>query len=107
VRLELHPAIEDVDLPVIYNFIFGDNPAAADRVLRAIRATFLHLVSQPRSGVSYRSGMHRHSGMRMLPVPHFRSYLVFHTVGSDFVRILYVVHSSRNLPEVFASDPRE
>lgn len=43
----------------------------------------------------------------MLPVPHFRSYLVFHTVGSDFVRILYVVHSSRNLPEVFASDPRE
>jgi plasmid stabilization system protein ParE len=107
VNLELHPGVEKVDLPVIYNFIAGDNPAAAERVLEAIRGTFAQLISQPRIGVSHQIGVRHASGMRMLPVPHFRTYLVFYVVSVDLVRVLYVVQASRDLPEVFALDPRD
>jgi plasmid stabilization system protein ParE len=107
VRLEQHPAVEGVDLEVIYEYISRENPVAAESVIDAVRATILQLVAQPRSGVSYPTGIRRLAGLRMLPAHHFRNYLIFHVVGSDFVRILYVMHASRNLPEVFAVDVRE
>jgi plasmid stabilization system protein ParE len=101
VRIEQHPAVDDLDLPVILEYIARDDLAAARRVLRAVRATIAHIGEQPRSGVV------DSSGMRMLPTHGFRNYLIFYVVGADFVRILYVVHASRNLPQVFAEDPRE
>lgn len=103
---ELHPDIVGLDLAEIAGFIAHDNEVAARAVLAAINATFDQLRQQPLSGVAWGSGKRRFSGMRMLPVQTYPTYLFFHRAGPGFVRILYVIHSARDLPTFFAEHPR-
>lgn len=42
VRIERHPAVIEDDLPGIHAHIARDNPAAAERLLDAVDATFAH-----------------------------------------------------------------
>ena len=104
---ETHPAVIDVDLVEIGAFIARDNLMAAEAVLLAIEATFDQLKHQPLSGVAWRSPVRKLAGMRMLPVQIYPTYLIFHRANADFVRILYVVHSARDLPTLFQKDVRE
>jgi plasmid stabilization system protein ParE len=46
VRLERHAAVIAEDLPLIYASVARDNPAAAERVLDAVEATFEQLTRQ-------------------------------------------------------------
>lgn len=105
-RLERHAAVVAEDLPHIYASIARDNPAAAERVLDAVEATFDQLTRQPESGVTYRSRNRNLPDVRMLPVIGFANYLVFYRIETDEVRILYVVHGARHLPRFFLREPR-
>jgi toxin ParE1/3/4 len=102
VRLERHAAVIAEDLPHIYASVARDNPAAAERVLDAVEATFEQLTRQPECGVTYRSRDRKLPDVRMLPV----NYLVFYRIEAQAVRILYVVHGARHLPRFFRQEPR-
>ena len=105
-RLERHPAVIGDDLPGIYAHIARDNPAAAERVLDAVAATFAQIAAQPESGVPYPTRNTQMKAIRMLPVSGFNNYLVFYRIDGDAVRVLYVVHGARHLPRLFQQERR-
>ncbi len=105
-RIERHPAVIEEDLPGIYAYIARGDPAAAARVLDAVEATLQQLLTQPLSGVRYRTRNPRLAGIRMLPVAGFEHYLVFYLADPEVVRLLYVVHGARHLPRLFRREPR-
>ena len=76
-------------------------------MLVAIEATFEQLKCQPLTGVVWKPGIRRLPGLRMLPAQVYPTYLIFHLARAEFVRILDVVHSARDLPTVFNKDPRD
>ena len=71
-----------------------------------MEATLQLLVTQPLSGMSYRTRNSRLAGVRMLPVAGFENYLVFYRAEPEVVRLLYVVHGARHLPRLFRREPR-
>ena len=73
-RIERHAAVIGNDLPGIYAYIARDNPAAAERVLDAVEATFAHIAAQPGSGVPYPTRNPQMKVVRMLPVSGFHKY---------------------------------
>jgi toxin ParE1/3/4 len=76
-------------LEEIYNYIALDNPGAAQRVVDRIREATQRLNKFPYSG---RPGPR---GTRLLSVPGV-PYIVVHRVRGDEVKILTVLHTSRN-----------
>jgi toxin ParE1/3/4 len=106
-EIERHPAVLADDLPEIYGYIARDNPAAAERVLDAVEATFNLLAQEPEAGVAYPTRNPKLRGLRMLPVIGFRNYLVFHRFAGGSVRVLYVAHGARHLLRHFRRTPRE
>ena len=106
-RIKRHGAVIEDDLPAIYAYIAKDDRAAAERVLDAVEATLALLVSQPESGVLFRSQNPVLRGVRMIPVIGFNNYLVFYRVAEDAIRVLYVVHGARHLPRLFRRERRE
>lgn len=105
-RIEPHAAVLADDLPAIYAFIARDDPAAVERVLAAVQATFDQLILQPECGVGYPARSAKLADLRMLPVNGFTNYLVFYRVEAEAIRILYVVHGARHLPRLFRRESR-
>ena len=103
-RIERHSAVIEVDLPGIYAHVSSENPAAAERLLDAVERVFTQIVAQPQIGVLYPTRNPQMKAVRMLPVN--ENYLVFYTLDSDSIRVLYVVHGARHLPRLFRRDPR-
>jgi toxin ParE1/3/4 len=83
------------DLEAIREFIAQDNPEAARRVHAAIRAAVDPLGNYPNLG---RAG--RVDGTRELTVSGF-PYIVAYRVAENQVRILSVIHASRQWPRRF------
>lgn len=106
-RLERHPAVIGDDLPGIYAYIARDNPAAAERILDAVEATFSQITKQPECGVPYPTRNPQMKTVRMLPVSGFHNYLVFYRIEGDAVRVLYVVHGARHLLRFFRRERRD
>ena len=105
-RIEPHAAVLADDLPGIYAFIARDNPAAAEKVLDAVDATFEQLARQPECGVIYPTRNPQLKDVRMLPVNGFPNYLVFYRIEAEAVRVLYVLHGARHLARLFRREPR-
>ena len=106
--IEIHPRVEDPDLVEITASIAQDNPAAARRVLQAVRRAFELVARFPEMGTFYRTEQPKLMGIRMIPVRPFRNYLVFYMPlsGNAGVRILYVLHGARDISELFKKDSR-
>jgi toxin ParE1/3/4 len=83
------------DLEAIREFIAQDNPQAAARVHAAIRATVDPLGNYPNLG---RAG--RVDGTREMIVVDL-PYIVVYRVVQEMVRILAVIHTSRQWPRRF------
>ena len=94
------------DLPAIHAFIAREDPAAAERVLAAVQATFDQVAQQPECGVRHPTRNPKLTDVRMLPVHGFANYLVFYRLEAGAVRILYVVHGARHLPRLFRREVR-
>ncbi len=78
------------DLRHIHDTIAERNPAAARRVISAIRASIGYLADNPLMGVRERYG---HG--RLLVEPRYR-YLISYSVAGETVQIRYVLHPSRD-----------
>lgn len=81
------------DLDAIRNFIAQDNPQAAARVRDTIATSVERLARHPNLG---RAG--RVDRTRELTIPRV-PYVVVYRVAEDRVRILAVIHTSRQWPE--------
>ena len=87
----LQPALDD--LRGIHDYIAGDKPAAARRVVAAVRDATNVLREQPGLG---RAG--RIEGTRELVVRRY-PYIIAYRQAAERVEVLAVVHSSRLWPE--------
>jgi addiction module RelE/StbE family toxin len=83
------------DLEAVREFITQDNPQAATRVYETVRAAVDPLANYPNLG---RAG--RVDGTRELIVVDL-PYIVVYRVAEDTVRILAVIHTSRQWPRRF------
>lgn len=86
------------DIEEIGDYIHADNPAAALRFIRALRARCAKIGGAPKSGVARPSLW---PGLRSLP---FRRYVIFYTLGADSVRIERVLHGARDVAALFDDD---
>lgn len=89
-------AIEDLD--GIWQFIFRDNPKAADAVEGEIRAACAMLAKAPLSG-------HLRSDLTPLPVrfwtiPKYRNYVIVYRPDSKPLEIIRILHGMRNLKQL-------
>jgi len=83
------------DLEAIREFIAQDNPQAAARIRTTIRSAIERLAAYPNLG---RAG--RVEGTRELVIPD-TPYIAAYRVVDDQLRILAIVHGSRQWPRRF------
>ncbi len=96
-RRLIHQQAKD-DLTNHYAYIARNEPEAADRLLAAVQKLFDDLAHFPDMGRRWQSEAAHLQEIRFLPIHGFLNYLVFyHTTASD-VRIITVLHGSRDLP---------
>jgi len=84
------------DIGEVYDYIAGDNPVVAQRVLDQIESMIDHLVEHPSLG-----HLGRVSDTRELVIPN-TPYIVAYELSSSFVDILAIIHSSKRWPERFS-----
>ena len=84
-----------LDLAEIHDFISGDNPAAARRVLAAIRRDVRLLQDSPHLGRQGRIEDTRELVVGRLP------FIVAYRLFQQEIQILSVIHTARSWPEVF------
>ena len=86
----------DRDLAQVWSHIAADNVIAADGMIRAIDDTLKKLAESPGLGIRLDDVV---PGLMCKPVR--RKYLIFYSVTGDELRLLRMLHSSRNYEEVF------
>ncbi|MCE5307846.1 MAG: type II toxin-antitoxin system RelE/ParE family toxin [Acidobacteriales bacterium] len=80
------------DLEALHDFVFEDNPRAAEREVEKIRSATEALTLHPELG---RKG--RVAGTRELIVP---PYVVAYRVQRGHVELLAIIHTARRWPEL-------
>jgi plasmid stabilization system protein ParE len=95
----LPAADRDIDVHIAY--ISRENPDAAGRYVEAVSAILEHIVRMPGMGATREYRIPRLAGLRMIPVPGFDNFLVFHLVTPRTVGIVRVLHSARDIRKVF------
>ncbi len=93
----LTPAAID-DLDEIWNFIFRDDPRAADAVEREIRSSFAMLAKVPLSGRARRELTRL--PVRFWTVARYPNYIVVYKPDSEPIEIIRVVHGMQDLKRI-------
>jgi toxin ParE1/3/4 len=91
--LKRHPLAEQ-DLVEIYVHISGDNPTAAENLVRTINGKCELLARHPLIG---RARPELREDLRSFP---YGAYLILYRVIDDGVEIVRVVHAARNLDDL-------
>lgn len=99
-RLTVSPRARD-DLRALWDYIAvqQQSPRAADQLLDRLRDAFALLATQPMLGQT-RSDLGR--GMRAFVV---ERYVIIYALGSQYVEIVRVVHSAREVAVLFRNEP--
>ncbi|MDA7657711.1 type II toxin-antitoxin system RelE/ParE family toxin [Verrucomicrobia bacterium] len=104
-KLIRHHAVEE-DLLRIATYVASDNVVAAQRLLDAVELTFNWICQFPLARKGIRTPDTQLVEVRMTPVQGFRNYLVFYVIGENDVKILYVFHGARSIPDLLEQDQR-
>jgi len=87
------------DLDTIWLYVAEQGGVdAADRLIDAIMAGIRLLADHPGMG---RSRGDLAPGLRGLPTPDYRDYLIFYRRARGYIDIVRVLHGSQNLPNLF------
>jgi toxin ParE1/3/4 len=89
-------AVRDADACVDY-YCSESGSAVADRFVDALEAAYDHLSRQPSSGAPRWGHLLELPGLRMWPLRGF-PHLVFFMERADFVEVVRILHSRRDLP---------
>jgi toxin ParE1/3/4 len=79
------------DLAAIDDYVRAESPAAADRLLASLQATFALLATNPAMG---RRRDELRPGLRSFPVG---TYVAFYRIVGDVVEIVRVLHGRRDI----------
>jgi len=86
-----------LDLADIREYIFRDNPDAADKLVASFFKTFHNLAANPRIGrirPEFSGG-----DLRVFPV---RNYVVFYRIRGNEIEVARVIHGSRDIDSMFS-----
>ena len=86
-------AVQDIE--EIGDYIQAENPAAARRLIAALRVRCDTILDAPRGGAPR---FELWPGLRSVA---FQRYVVFYTVESDDVRVERILHGSRDIQGIF------
>lgn len=100
-RIRILPRAEQ-DLDEIAEHIARDNLDAALGLYAAADAAFQRLAEMPEIGATRNYLDSRLTHLRMWPIPHYKSVLVFYEFLGDEVRIVRILHSARDLSGLFS-----
>lgn len=84
----------DQDLIEIWSYVAKDNPNAADRLLRRLDERVQKLQDYPEQGEALPNS---NAGMRRIVEG---SYLIFYQILDDVIRVVRVLHTSRQWEDV-------
>jgi len=106
-HFSIHPGVGD-DITNIVTLIARDNPLAARGFESAVQAA-LNLIATPdlNLGSPWPSALPNLEGVYYFPLSRYRGrYLIFWSQRESEIRVLYVLHASRNVSQAIADDPR-
>lgn len=89
------------DLINLSYYIAQDDETAANRFLDAVADSFEQLARMPRIGVERAFQNSQLVGVRMWFVQGFERHLIFYRVLDDAIEILRVLHSARDIENIF------
>ncbi|SRR6266404_4187398 len=92
-RLLVSPSARS-DLVNVREYIASENKRAAARIIREIKASFKTLLEFPEMG---RRRDELRQGLRSFPI---KKYVVFYFVTEDRVKIVRVLHGSRDIDTI-------
>ena len=90
------------DIKEIGAYIGLDNPGASATFRQTLQNFYEVLADLPEIGSARDFGNPELEGLRMVPVPKFKKYLIFYLPTLEQVEIVRVLHSARDLPTLFA-----
>jgi toxin ParE1/3/4 len=93
------------DLANHYAYIAADKVRPAERFLKVAEETFELLVRMPGAGRLWGSHQPRLAGVRVYPMRHFRSYLVFYRPVEGGIEVLTILHGARDLDAALEGVP--
>lgn len=96
-RILIHQQAKN-DLIEHFAYIANDKADPADRLLNAAQKLFNDLAHFPDLGRRWKTEAAHLQHIRVIPIPSFPNYLVFNRVSTKEVRVLTVLHGSRDLP---------
>ncbi len=76
----------------------------AERYFTAVDDTCALLITQPRIGGTYDSGISELAGLRRIPVKGFENYLIFYLPHARGVDVIRVIHGARDIANLFRAD---
>lgn len=91
------------DLISIAEYIAGENPDAAERVLDAVENKCNQLLENPRMGAECNDLA---DGLRQFWVSPY-PYVLFYRIIDEGIRLIRVLHGHRDIPSVFRSENPE
>ena len=97
-------------LDLLEQFVyFGEHASVevAERYFAAVDETCALLVKQPNSGTRYESGIAPLAGMRRFPVRGFHNHLIFYLPRPGGIDVIRVLHSARDIDNIFAEEESE
>jgi len=92
------------DLAEQSEYIAGDSPSAALRLLDAARAAFDQLCENPRIGKLRHFRRSELAGVRSWPISGFEKYVIFYRASELHLEILRVLHAARDLTRILGPE---
>ncbi len=92
-------------LDLLEQFVhFGEQAGVevAERFFAAVDKTRLQLVTNPKSGTVYDSGIARLNGLRRFPVSGIDKYRIFSVAPETGIDVIRVLHGARDNDSLFA-----
>jgi toxin ParE1/3/4 len=89
------------DITEIGAYIGLDNPEASAAFRQTLQNLYEVLADLPEIGSFRNFDNPELEGLRMLPVPKFKKYLIFYRPTSEKVEIVRVLHRARDIPTLF------
>jgi toxin ParE1/3/4 len=89
------------DLKEHFLFIGQNSLRSAQRFLKAAENAFAQLARVPELGSTWETQKLDLIGLRVWPIPRFRSYLVFYRTTEQGIEIVRVLHAARDLESAF------
>jgi len=90
------------DIEECFVFIGEDNLDVAVHFLVAVEDTIEIIAKNPFIGSVREFKDSKAQNIRMMLVKGFRSYQIFYTATGDRIEIIRVLHSARDLPDIFS-----